>query len=366
MAITIEEVIALRFKKVIQCFNEVIENGKTSYVCQVNNCSNTYQSASASIRHVRIHHKEFHNTIQQNNLDTSIDTDLNKMMEIRVKVNPVEIWNACIDLVTVNALPLSFVEFPAFKTILQPYIISLRRQGVELVITRKNIKQKIEERAQSIKNIISSEVKNKMCSVMIDIASRYNRSILGVSISYFFNRKVRIRTIAMHVLKSAHTAEQIKDMIIKNLREYNIRLEQVLAVTSDNGKNMLKSIALINEAFEQPTDSEEYIDHNVLDDEYYENLLSEVRAMFTETNYTSLIHGISCGAHCLHLIVTHAIKNSTETVKLIGKCRELAKKLRCPTFRAILNSVGSSMAILDVSTRWNSIFSMVNILPFNV
>lgn len=57
--------------------------------------------------------------------------------------------------------------------------------------------------------------------------------------------------------------------------------------------------------------------------------------------------------------MTKAITHSRDTLNLIEKGRNLAKKLRCPTFRQILRSAGVSMATLDVKTRWNSIYSMV-------
>lgn len=200
---------------------------------------------------------------------------------------------------------------------------------------------------------------------MLDIASRYNRSVLGVNISYFHDGKIRIRTIGMHVLRFSHTAKNLKELIIKNLEEFSICLDQVIAVTTDNGKNLLKSIALMSNdlqhthTFEDDGDSDEFIDHDVFDDIYYDDLLTEIRSMFNEINHTSLIHGISCAAHCLHLVVSKALKNSPDTLKLIEKCRDLAKKLRCPTFRQMLRSVGEKSAILDVKTRWNSIYSMV-------
>lgn len=369
MGITIEDVITNNFQFAIQCvLYETDENGNKNQICQINDCGHKYSSASAAIRHIRKQHDNVYKTIQANK-ESRNESSHNTFFEIRVKVNPDKIWNACVDLVTLNALPLSAVEYPAFKTILKPYVIALKRQGIDLIVNRQNIKTKVGERVQAIKNRIISESKNKMVCLMLDIASRYNRSVLGVNISYFDDGKIRIRTIGMHVLRFSHTASNLKDLIVKNLQEFNIRLEQIIAVTTDNGKNLLKTIAFSNDElqktqiFEDDTESDEFIDHDIFDDVYYEDLLAEVRSMFKEINHTSLIHGISCGAHCLHLVVTKALKKSPESLQLIEKCRNLAKKLRCPTFRQMLRSAGESMAILDVNTRWNSIYSMVNTKP---
>lgn len=369
MAITADDVIRENYKQIIQCFRvEADDNSEqTKYCCRIDGCDQKYKSKSASIRHVRIHHTEIFKAIQshKNINESSDESSFNEFLEIRVKVKREDIWNACVDLIAINGLPLAIVEFPAFKKILEPYIISLKRHGADLVINRQNIKKSIEERAQSIKESIALETKNEMVAVMLDIASRYNRAVLGISIAYFYDSRIQIKTIGMHTLHSSHTAANIKCILLKNLLDFNIRLEQILSVTTDNGKNLLKAIADINAELEgretvgDESDSEDFIDKTIFDDSYYDDLLSEVRSMFNEINHSSLIHGISCGAHCLHLVITHALHDSPNTMRLIEKCRKLAKKLRTPSLRALLKSSGCSMAQIDVCTRWNSIYSMV-------
>lgn len=170
MPISLDDVIANKYDKVIRCFEkESDERGVQNYVCQINGCALKYNSSSASIRHVRLNHQDAYKTIQTNkkNGNSEDNSPFNKLFEIRVKVNPEEIWNACVDLVTIHALPLFAVEYPAFKKILQPYVISLNRQGIELTVNRSNIKNRIEKRAQAIKNHIISEAKNRMVCLML-------------------------------------------------------------------------------------------------------------------------------------------------------------------------------------------------------
>lgn len=155
-------------------------------------------------------------------------TKSDDMINLHVRINPADLWSACIDLVTVNALPLSVVEYPAFKRILFPYIFALHRQGIELIINRQNIKKRIERRAQQIKEVIMSQVKNKMISILVDIASRFNRSVLGINIAYMIDGKICIRSIGMHTLRFSHTAVNIVNIIKKNLEEFQIGLNQVI------------------------------------------------------------------------------------------------------------------------------------------
>lgn len=108
MAITLDDVIVNIYDKVTQCFKtETDENGKQIYICQIEGCALKYNSSSSAIRHVRLIHQDVYKTIQANKTNKNLEdnnTPFNKLFEIRVKVNPEDIWNACVDLVTINAL----------------------------------------------------------------------------------------------------------------------------------------------------------------------------------------------------------------------------------------------------------------------
>lgn len=120
MSINLDDIIANKFDRAINCFKtESDESGNQIYICRIDGCGLKYNSSSASIRHVRLNHQDVHATIQANKKSDNSDenSSFNKLFEIRVKVNPEEIWNACIDLLTVHALPLCAVEYPAFKKI---------------------------------------------------------------------------------------------------------------------------------------------------------------------------------------------------------------------------------------------------------
>lgn len=132
---------------------------------------------------------------------------------------------------------------------------------------------------------------------------------------------------------------------------------------------MIKAVSMIDAAYqnlrsldednlEEQTD--EYIDEDIFDGDYYDNLLDDVRNRFPDIFHTNIIHGVSCAAHCLHLIVTHAINKCPSIHALIEKSRNLSKKLRTPTIRTLMKDSGLPMAVLDVVTRWNSTYTMVS------
>lgn len=379
MDLSMDDIIGTNMKSFIQCFDPKQDtNGKLIYSCRINGCENTYTEKSSSIRHLRKHHRTVYDSIQSEKFEAN-EKKINSpfSFEIRVRVNPQDVMNACAELITVHGLPLSIVEYPAFKRLLSPYVTALKMKGVDLSINTNSIKKHINDRTNEVKEIIRNETKNKMISVMIDIATRYNRSVLGISISYMHGGQICVRTISLHVLKAAHTGSYISNLIKDILSDYRIDLSQIASITSDNGTNMIKAIALLDalyqgrdsspdenrssqsDSIEDEHEDEYYINGDVFNVEYYKEMLKEARSNFECTCSSDLIHGISCGAHCIHLTVSHAVENSPDVVRLINKCRSLAKKLRTPTFRSKMKAEGLNMAIIDVETRWNSIFSMV-------
>lgn len=363
----------------IDCFDQLDVVDRTpQFRCQIEGCEATLSSKSSAIRHLKRFHIEIYESIGQKKNEISKVEESYKWIELRVKVDPQEILRSCVELIAKNAMPLCFVEFPAFRAILKPYKIALASKGIELNITKKNIKEYIATRATEIKQQISARIKNKIISLMIDIASRYNRTILGVNVAHVVDGNVFVHTIGMHVIKCTQTASNIVQIIKGNLNEFGISLHQILGVTTENGKNMLKSVALLDaeyqdtiieniaDATNNDTASdigddyeEESIDEDVFDGGYYNVVLEQVCHQFENTLYTDLIHGVHCAAHCLHLVVTKSISSCTATANLTMKCRKLVEKLRTPTFRGMMASAKLKSPMLDCKTRWSSTYLMV-------
>lgn len=357
---------------IIDNFEKKNIEGTIHFCCKELNCKSSFRDKSNAIRHLRTVHKSVFNFIVSNKKKNKQQlNDFGKSIELRVKVDPNEILKACVSLVTVNALPLSVLDYPSFKKILQPYLIALELRGINLIINRHVIKDEIEKSSNEIKKMIVAEMRNKPVCLMVDIASRYKRSILGVNVAYKKNEKIIVRTIGMQVLRCTHTANNIVNIIKKSLSDFGISLRQILSVTTDQGKNLLKATAQLDAEFHSENlstdvfsddDSDIEIDDDIFDEDYYSDLLNCVRSQFDEALHTDLIHGVTCAAHCLHLIVIQGIENCPETNTLVDKCRELATKLRTPTFKEMLTEHGKKCAVLDVKTRWNTIQLMVQII----
>lgn len=110
---------------------------------------------------------------------------------------------------------------------------------------------------------------------------------------------------------------------------------------------------------EYENDVEHSFDPEIFNETYFQDLFWNLRSQFP-CSYGDLFTSISCAAHGLHLVVTAAIRDSPAMAKLIEKCRALTKKLRTPKLRAELKKSGKKMGMLDVKTRWSSIYYMVS------
>lgn len=386
----------------LNCFENV--NNTSKWKGLMKNCNQVLCEKSGAIRHLKRLHKTSYDLIQTLKINRNKQNEkVNNEIELRVSIDVKSIWDGCIKMITENGLPLSFVQSYGFKQIIEPYRVALALKGIRLNINRHNIKNAIEERASKIQNRVKFETKNAIISVLLDIATRHNRSVLGICIKYSFEHELFTRTIAMHTLRMSHTAENIYKMVIDALEKFNISIDQVYSVSSDNARNLTKTTRLMNEeagrqcvlliempenleenvehvnqcdmdcddGFEcdedeeidtdpdQISEDEENIDDDIFDEQYYSDLLNNVREEFNNIPYKSLIPRIACANHCIHLVLTHAIENCQQTAETLAKIRQLVKKLRTPTYRNLLFDSKLPVPKLDISVRWNSIYLMV-------
>lgn len=99
--------------------------------------------------------------------------------KISISISKKELVNACVQLITENGLPYTFVEYPGFQKIINPIIEGL---GGKFAINSSNIKEKVVDLSNSIKEKIKKEIENRILSIKIDTASKNGRSIIGIYI----------------------------------------------------------------------------------------------------------------------------------------------------------------------------------------
>lgn len=101
------------------------------------------------------------------------------------------------------------------------------------------VKHKIEEIYKKMQKYIEKEVEGKQLSFAMDIASRFIRSILGVSLQYIVGTELITRTIMMEKILKRHNRTNLSEMFKRALATYNIPLGNVFALCTDSGSNMI-------------------------------------------------------------------------------------------------------------------------------
>lgn len=152
-------------------------------------------------------------------------------------------------MVTKNGRPLTAVEDEGLRIIIDPILKSLN-----LTINRRNICDWIERYANDLREKIKLETKNKIVCIKMDGATRHDRHILGINLQLILDGKIAIRHIAMVELTESATSEYLAKTLINCLKTYNIKLDQVYSITSDNAANMIKCVQNLSEMFMTNTD----------------------------------------------------------------------------------------------------------------
>lgn len=322
----------------------------------------------------------------------------------------------CTELVSVNSEPFALLNKSGFLKMNKDLLQELKDGKLNDGLSAPNfsaIKEHINYLCEEIVKEVKMEVKDRFVTLMIDGASKYQRSILGIYVQFKVNFKTITRSIGMVNLTAKHTGKYLSDVVLQRLILFGIKTTHILAVTTDNGRNMLTMIEHLNEAFDTGDDydardnnndananieicdkegpnEKNSIEFNFSNEKNYDAILKElVRDMevdeicqaniFMEDqpNFDSILHdiheviasntlniqGIRCATHTLHLAVMGALSmNEFESIVIL--CRAVCKELRKSSNRAVLlqNNIQLKMPRIDVKTRWNSIHNMVNII----
>ncbi|GFR07586.1 zinc finger BED domain-containing protein 4 [Trichonephila clavata] len=243
------------------------------------------------------------------------------------------------------------LEYSGFKKILNPIVNAI---GNHFSVNSENIKLLIPETAVKIVSEISTALEKKVISLKIDIATRLNRLILGINAQLIIGGRINLFTLGMTELKDKHTGIYIKNMVEKVLEKYNIDIQQIYSITTDNGANMISFVNLLGSEIE-----DEVIE---MENENFETRHHFEDGVFFYHNFSfNKLIGIRCAAHTLQLAIKDSIKNA-DFNEFISDARGLVKKLRIPSLMLKFKDVNTKRPILDCPTRWNSTYNMLKSL----
>lgn len=157
----------------------------------------------------------------------------------------------CVEFVAVNGNAFTILNQSGMRNLMQNDFEALKFGGYGSGLGSPNytaIKKHIKYLSGAIVKKVKTEVHGAFISVMADTATRFNRSILGLSIQYMYCGQLKIRAIGMINMTVPHTAENLMNAIIKQLKLYEIETHQILSITTDHANNMTAMVMNIYES----------------------------------------------------------------------------------------------------------------------
>lgn len=210
------------------------------------------------------------------------------------------------------------------------------------------------------------------------------------------NGKIVIRTLSMDRLTSRNTGIALKNRVLSVLEKYDIGIDRIIAITTDNGSNMIKATELMNDL--NPSESSEKIvnvlqllddtlgtivdddnenyaaENDFSDDDEINDILqhTEENRVEMENTIADMISGstvltftnaVSCAAHTLQLGIGDAFKEESfaDGEALIQKSIKLVRTLRTKNVLTVIERENFLRPVKHVPTRWNSVDIMVRI-----
>ncbi|XP_065324914.1 uncharacterized protein LOC135931607 [Gordionus sp. m RMFG-2023] len=293
-----------------------------------------------------------------------------------------------------------------------------------MTLNKHIVNDKIKYAASEIRCLIMQQVKNKLISLKIDTATRFQKSVLGVNAQFIIDDKIEIRTLGMLEIVKAHTASNLKEEIENLLKKYNICLSQIYSITVDNGANMIKTVEMIaeeqlithidlsedafseyllqnsdNESSQEYNDSSqpnndynnieitqennsdisnihdndssgEYIINNLNQDDNIhfqhdnqEQINDDMENLLNDLRKSFGLICVRCCAHTIQLGVNDYIKKFLK--EDLEDIRSILKICKSQKYKSLYSLEKINKPVLDTVTRWNSTYRMLKNLKDN-
>ena len=128
-----------------------------------------------------------------------------------------------------------------------------------------------------VRKNISKELSGKIFSVKFNLASRFGKKIIGISVQFVNNWKISVRYLAVKEITQKATAKYLKSVIVDTLKVYGLDIQNVYSITTDSGANVLKTSRELLEVIQVLVEKEEA--------EFLQKELELLRDQPDENNY---------------------------------------------------------------------------------
>lgn len=283
--------------------------------------------------------------------------------KITINLSREDFLMGCTEMVTLNGRPFSIVDDSGLRRIFDPIRNAFERINTPAQINSEKLQYYANELQHIVKNKIKAEMKGNLIALQLDLTHHFHRCILGVNAQFSIENEMVVRTLAMRRLLGQTTSLNIALEVQNILEEYDVDVDDIYALTTDNGSNVLGVSSILQ--IMQEGKIEEFMSNRTNTDELDLELLNELieieanRILQGQTLH--FMHKIHCASHVFQLIIGDTLA-CEETAEFIAAARDLVIKLRAPNVMNLLNSRQLKTPLLDSDIRWSSVSAMVSIL----
>lgn len=202
----------------------------TKFVCEIDKCGSTIEARNRF--NLVSHIKALHDGIYK-----SISSAESELYAASLQIKRLKLIQNLTEIVTVNGRAFAHLNDSGIIGLMSTDLTVLRNEGYASGITSPDypaVKTHINYLASKIIGEIQSEVRGKFVSLLTDVGTKNRRDILGLALQYISEGRVKVRSIGMILLTTSHTAELIKNEIIKCLNVFGVTTDQVISITTDN------------------------------------------------------------------------------------------------------------------------------------
>lgn len=340
------------------------EANNNSSLCNVDNCTTKMTGLHASNlqRHIRRSHPCLKAKLEEDvriyNATKKKSTPTEQSEYVYVRIYRDEFIKGVLDLINVNCRPFSLFQDSGFKKIVNPILEQFEINKHPISLNRESLQKRSDAILSSKIEEIKAEMRDKLISLQIDLGTANDgREIFGVIAQYMVEGVLKVRTIAMKVFNDSTTGLKLAIAMKNILTTYGVSVDNVYAITSDNGKNMLSCIDIFKLFQSHQIDDYLDTDPEKIDYELLETLVKTQLNLIENWNQEYILHGIKCSAHTMQLSLKDIVKSIEN--EFVNECRAYARLLRTPTIKKLLKEKQLKQAIIDCVTRWNSTIAMV-------
>lgn len=342
------------------------DRDSNSSICLIDDCKHPRmvgRHANNLTKHLQRRHPAFTNQFNEKMNEHPGRKPLKQKQKttvITLKISREEFLMGCLETVVVNGRPFSLFNDSGVIRIFRPIFVEFDRAKASVTTDALYLQQRGYQMQQMIKNEIKAELKGKLIPLQLDLTTHFKRRLIGVNVQYFVQNKLVLRVLGMKRLLVPATAINIALEVEKILKEYDVEVDDIYAITTDNGANVLCCTTVLQ--IMQERRLEQFISSQNIDTVNMEalNELIEIEAnRISRGQALHFLHQVNCSAHTMQLAIGDALESSEANV-IVNTCRTLVVILRRQNIINLLVSKNMNVPILDCATRWSSVHAMVS------